>query len=252
MPIDGAEVYTARTPGGGIAVLDIRTDHGRWIHLNDTGALLWIRLTNGVPLGQAVDDLTEVFVEHGVDAETIRSDLTELARQLRATGLLTARISPAPIYSTETVRPAPPVGTRLSALDRAAGLVGMAVALVLLRCAPIRVSVAFARACARIPRRTATVEQADRFFHAVRSAGRIWPGRSACLEESLGCYVAALLRGRRISWVIGARTIPFAAHAWNEVNGSAIGQDPTDRVWPYAPALRICPGALLEGVCPST
>ncbi|MEU3186663.1 lasso peptide biosynthesis B2 protein [Streptomyces sp. NPDC006923] len=90
-----------------------------------------------------------------------------------------------------------------------------------------------------MPRPAATAEQADLHFHAVRRAGRMWPGRVACLEESLAVYLAALLRGRRVTWVVGARTAPAAAHAWIETGGEVIGQDLPQRPWPYTPALRV-------------
>ncbi|MEU1789119.1 lasso peptide biosynthesis B2 protein [Streptomyces sparsogenes] len=80
---------------------------------------------------------------------------------------------------------------------------------------------------------------AARPFWAVRRAGRSWPGHVACLEESLGCFFAAYMHGRRLTWVIGVRTAPAAAHAWVQAHGEVIGQDPAERVWPYAPALRI-------------
>ncbi|WP_375256776.1 hypothetical protein [Streptomyces sp. MNP-20] len=35
------------------------------------------------------------------------------------------------------------------------------------------------------------------------------------------------------------RSTPAEAHAWTETGGTVIGQDPANRLWPYAPALRI-------------
>ncbi|MGW7517811.1 lasso peptide biosynthesis B2 protein [Streptomyces sp. NPDC054796] len=238
MPVT-PKLYTARLPGGGAAVMDIRTGRGRWQHLNSTAALLWQRLLEGEPLEQAVDDLTASFAAQGADAETVRTDLTALAQQWHQLGLTTASAAPAPDPGEVPVRAALPGDTPLGAADRAAGLTGLAVALVLLHCAPIRASIRAARLLARVPRRVASPERADLLFAAVRRAARLWPGRSACLEESLACYVAGVMRGAHVAWVIGARTAPAAAHAWNEAGGWVIGQDLGDRVWPYAPAIRL-------------
>lgn len=232
-------LYTARLPGGSAAVMDIRAGRGRWQHLNTTAAALWHQLADGASPERAINDLTETFAGQGADADTVEADLAALAAQLRDLGLLGAPAAPAPDPGEPHIRPALPTHTPLGAADRAAGLAAMAAALLLLRCTPIRTSIAVARALARIPRRPAAADQADCLFAAVRRAARAWPGRAACLEESLACYLAAVLRGRRVTWVLGARTAPAGAHAWNEAGAEVIGQDAADRIWPYAPALRI-------------
>lgn len=234
-----AQLFTARLPGGGAAVMDVRTGRGRWHHLNTTAAELWHRLSDGASPEQAVDGLTATFV--GADEAIVRADLTALAGQLRELGLLGARPAPVPEPVTVTVRTVLPEDTPLGAADRTAAVGAVVVSLFLLRCTPIRVGIAVARAFARMPGRSATAEEADRLFAAVRRAARFWPGRAACLEEALACYLAAALRGRGVTWVIGARTAPAGAHAWNETAGQVIGQDAADRLWPYAPALRIGP-----------
>ncbi|MCX5401313.1 lasso peptide biosynthesis B2 protein [Streptomyces sp. NBC_00102] len=233
------QLYTAHLPGGSAAVMDTRTGRGRWRHFNTTAAHLWKQLADGIPLDQALDDLTDHFVRQGANRDTVRADLETLAGQLRDTGLLTAHISTPPSPTTPEARPPLPADTPLGVADRIAGLLGLTTALILLRCAPIRISIAVAGALGRTNRPAASGEQADLLFHAVRHSGRFWPGRAACLEESLAAYVAAILRGRRVTWVIGARTAPAAAHAWIEAGGEVVGQDLADRLWPYAPALRV-------------
>ncbi|MFF4484562.1 lasso peptide biosynthesis B2 protein [Streptomyces sp. NPDC021218] len=232
-------LYTARLAGGGAAVMDVRTGRGRWQHLNSTAALLWHRVIEGTTPEQAAKELAATFTGVGADPNDVRADLDALLNQLRELGLLPGPTAPAPEHDVMQVRPALPADTPLGAADRAAATLALAAALLLLRCAPIRTSIAVARAVARLPLRPADPERADRLFAAVRRATRAWPGRAACLEESLACYFAAALRGRGVAWVIGARTAPAAAHAWIETPGQVIGQDPGDRLWPYAPALRI-------------
>lgn len=232
-------LYTALLPGGGAAVMDVRTGRGRWRHLNPTAALLWKRLAHGADPARAVDEVTDRFTAQGADPATVRADLAALLGQLRELGLLST--SPAPPLEPHDppVRTALPPGQRLSFADRAAGAVALAAALLLLRTTPIRISIGAGRAVARLPLRPATPERADQLFAAARRAGRAWPGRAACLEESLACYLAAALRGHGVHWVIGARRAPAGAHAWTEADGHVIGQEPEDRVWAYAPALRL-------------
>jgi len=61
----------------------------------------------------------------------------------------------------------------------------------------------------------------------------------ACLEESLAAHFTAALTGRHVRWVVGARFAPHGAHAWIEAEDAIIGQDESDRVWPYVPALQV-------------
>ncbi|WP_129840833.1 lasso peptide biosynthesis B2 protein [Streptomyces sp. RFCAC02] len=235
-------LYTAALPGGGAAVMDVRAGRGRWQHLNATAARLWELLADGDDPALAVEHLVAAFAEQGADPAAVRTDLSLLLEQLRALGLLSGTAAEAASVPTEvTVRPALPEETRLRVGERAAGAAGLVLALILLRCAPVRTSIAVGRAVARLPLHPAGPDRADRLFAAVRRAGRAWPGRVACLEESLACYLAAALRGRGVAWVIGARTAPAGAHAWNEAGGQVIGQDAGDRVWPYAPALALSP-----------
>ena len=67
-----------------------------------------------------------------------------------------------------------------------------------------------------------------------------WPGRIACMEISLATVLAAALTGRRARWVLGARFLPDAAHAWAEVPGGAVGRDIGDAVdRPWMPVLAV-------------
>nr|WTB11981.1 PqqD family peptide modification chaperone [Streptomyces antimycoticus] len=175
-------LYTARLAGGGAAVMDVRTGRGRWQHLNSTAALLWHRVIEGTPPEQAAEELTTTFTGEGANPEIVRADLDALLGQLRELGLLSGPAAPAPEHHGMQVRPALHADTPLSAADRAAAALALAAALLLLRCAPIRASIAAARAVARLPLPPADPERADRLFAAVRRAARAWPGRAACLE----------------------------------------------------------------------
>ncbi|WP_369386221.1 lasso peptide biosynthesis protein [Streptomyces sp. CG1] len=63
-----------------------------------------------------------------------------------------------------------------------------------------------------------------------------WPGRIACMEISL----ATALTGCQARWVLGARFLPDAAHAWAEAPDGAVGRDIGDAVdRPWMPVLSV-------------
>lgn len=84
--------------------------------------------------------------------------------------------------------------------------------------------------------RPASLPDGQAAVAAVRHAARWFPGRAACLETSLGAVIVARLHGRRLDWCIGARTLPYAAHAWVEADRRPVGEAP-DR--PYLLLQRI-------------
>lgn len=228
-------VYAAPSPDG-LALMDIRTGRGRWRFLDPVGASLWQTITDGATPATAIDDLTAYWHSKGADPAQVRTDLTALADELERADLL-HRTAPAPPSGHTEIRFATPVS--VSGPQQLAAFVGLLAALLLLRLLPIRVAIAGARAATRLPGRAALPQEADAAFTAVRRAARLWPGRAACLEESLAAHFAAALTGHRVRWVIGARFIPQGAHAWIEAGTAIIGQDETDRVWPYVPALQV-------------
>lgn len=67
-----------------------------------------------------------------------------------------------------------------------------------------------------------------------------WPGRIACVETSLATVLAAALTGHQARWVLGARFLPDAAHAWAVVPGGVVGRDTGDAVdRPWMPVLAV-------------
>ncbi len=125
--------------------------------------------------------------------------------------------------------PPQPARTRLH--HRLAGLLGFVLAVVLLRF-PLEHSVAFVEKLKRRTVRPATREEAEAFVAAVRRSAHWFPGRAACLENSLAVALAALLTRRFVDWCIGARLMPYAAHAWIEVEGTPVGE-PSEPDRPY-------------------
>ncbi|MEE1930690.1 lasso peptide biosynthesis B2 protein [Streptomyces sp. TRM 70351] len=228
-------VYAATSPDG-TALVDIRAGRGQWLFLDPVGARLWQKMTDGVAPATAIDDLTAYWRSKGADPAQVRSDLTALADDLERADLLHPVALSAQASRTE-IRFATPVP--VSAAHRLAGHAGLFLAILLLRLLPIRFAIASARAATLLPGRAALPQEAETAFCAVRRAARLWPGRAACLEESLATHFAAALTGHRVRWVLGARFIPQGAHAWTEAGTAIIGQDETDRVWPYVPALQV-------------
>lgn len=226
-------LHAARGPAGA-ALLDLAT--GRWTLLDPIAATLLDLPAAGPVRAAAIEDATARWAATGAAPDRVRGDLTRAAAdldRLRA-GRPIHHTPPAP---TPTVRFAP--AARPSLRDRAAAGIGLAAALLLLRAVPIRHVVVVARVATRLPGHRASVREAEAVLAAVRAAGAWWPGRVACLEESLACHLAAALTGRRVRWVLGARFAPRGAHAWVEADRHVIGQDDHDRLWPYLPVLTV-------------
>ncbi|GAB3117736.1 hypothetical protein GCM10027160_28700 [Streptomyces calidiresistens] len=121
---------------------------------------------------------------------------------------------------------------RVPVRHRVPAAVALAVALVAGRL-PLRHRIRLVRCVRALPYAApARLEQLHAAVLAVRPTW--WPGRIACLETSLAMVIAAALTGRRARWVLGARFLPHAAHAWAEVPGAAVGRDEqgaADRPW---------------------
>ncbi|WP_327413893.1 lasso peptide biosynthesis B2 protein [Streptomyces sp. NBC_01233] len=227
----------AAVTADGVALMDVRRGRGRWHFLDPVSAELWSKVAAGQATDEAIEDLVHAWQLRGVDPDQVRADLNRVAAELHEAELLVAACRPGPRSDPPIVRFAGTVGGTLR--DQIAAQGGLALALVLLRCLPIRFTIAAAMTATRLPGRHATIADAERLHSAVQRATRAWPGRAACLEESLAVYLAAALSGRRVRWVLGASFMPRNAHAWVEAEGTVIGQDAADRVWPYAAALQV-------------
>jgi hypothetical protein len=228
-------IYAA-TSTAGIALMDVRIGRGQWRFLEPIGAELWQTITDGTTPADAIEKLTGHWAARGADPRQVRTDLTALVDELERADLLHS--TPSTVHHEHPeVRFAAPVPTGV--LQRLAGHAGLLLALLLLRLLPIRAAIATARFATRLPGRPATPEEAEAAHAAVGRAARWWPGRAACLEESLATYFAAAFTGRRVSWAVGARFTPQGAHAWVEAGHTIVGQNEGDRVWPYVAALRV-------------
>jgi transglutaminase-like putative cysteine protease len=60
----------------------------------------------------------------------------------------------------------------------------------------------------------------------VALAGVFFPGRARCLEQSLALYVLLRRRGVPAQLRIGVQPYPFNAHAWVELSGAPLNEQP--------------------------
>jgi hypothetical protein len=116
--------------------------------------------------------------------------------------------------------------------DRVVAAGALALSLVMSRC-PLRWQIAALRPLNRLPH--APLARLEALYAAVLAViPSWWPGRVACMEISLATVLATALTGHRACWVLGARFLPNAAHAWAEVPEGAVGRDigdSADRPW---------------------
>lgn len=117
----------------------------------------------------------------------------------------------------------PPPGVGPRPRHRCAGLLGFLLAVVVLRL-PLKYGVALVERFKLRVTRPASVGEARARVAAARGAARWFPGRAACLENSLAATLTCLLTGRSVDWCIGVRLMPYAAHAWVEAEGVPIGE----------------------------
>jgi hypothetical protein len=68
-------------------------------------------------------------------------------------------------------------------------------------------------------------QDAERAVAARDWAARWFPGRAACLENSLAAFLFTALHGRNAAWCIGCRLQPAESHAWiQDGNGNPSGE----------------------------
>ncbi|MFJ6661276.1 lasso peptide biosynthesis B2 protein [Streptomyces sp. NPDC091377] len=124
--------------------------------------------------------------------------------------------------------------------ERLAAAAGLALALVLLQLR-FRHTVRTVRLARRAGHRDLDVNRAEALVSAVRHTSRLYPGRAACMETSLGSVLAAALLGQRLEWCLGARFAPppVEYHAWPNLPGHGPVGEYTAAGWHHHTALTI-------------
>jgi len=67
-------------------------------------------------------------------------------------------------------------------------------------------------------------ELVDQIAHAVNLACVLYPKQVLCLQRASVTTCLMRSHGIHAAMVLGAQKIPFAAHAWVEVNGCAVNE----------------------------
>lgn len=86
--------------------------------------------------------------------------------------------------------------------------------------------------------RPATFEQATGAVQAVRRAGWYFPGRTACLEESVAAVLLLGARRLGVRWCHGIASDPIRLHAWVQTEDGADVAEPSSTC-AYTPVLTI-------------
>jgi len=85
--------------------------------------------------------------------------------------------------------------------------------------------------------RPATAEEAARARDAVTAVSARCRG-DWCLPRSIATVLVSRVSGRWPDWCAGVRVFPFAAHAWVEVDGVAIKENPA-MMEPFTTTVRV-------------
>lgn len=206
---------------GGVVILD--SSKGLWIALNPTAGDFWRSWQSG---GGFEAGVAEVAARNpDVPVDSIRADGEQLLRDLFSRGLLDA-IPEGTEAGTAAVMADPgpdDEGAGPGRLRVAGAWLALCAADILLRCS-FRLSFIAVRTSRRAwCRQSATPGQAGLAVAAVSRAARCYPGRAACLEQSLAAVLLAALFRRKIDWCLGsAMDPPYRFHAWVEVHGETI------------------------------
>jgi hypothetical protein len=216
---------------GGVVILD--TAEGEWLALNATAGDFWRAWGAGVGFEEGLR-LVAARYPH-VPADALRADAERLMSEFIDRGLLTAGSVPAasaapPRALSLTVggeavmaEAAVPAGVPWPGWRHGGpALCVLVAACVIVRCSSFRAQLALVRAARRLGRRAAASGEAAVVVAAVDWAVRRYPGRAACLEQSLAAVLLAAARGRRLDWCLGALADPYRFHAWVEAEGRPV------------------------------
>jgi hypothetical protein len=216
---------------GGVVILD--TAEGEWLALNATAGEFWRAWGAGAGFEDGLRLVAARYPQ--VPPAALRADAERLMDEFRERKLLTdggvqagsgAPAEAAPVTGggeAVMAEPASPAGRPRPGWRRGGPALCVLLATCLIvRCCPFRVQVAVARAARRLARRPATSGEGAAVVAAVDWAARRYPGRAACLEQSLAAVLLAAARGWRLGWCLGAVPDPYRFHAWVEAEGRPV------------------------------
>lgn len=211
---------------GFLILLDL--DSGSYLSFNSVAAEVWRRLGDGQPFDRVVASLAR---EHDVPPERVESDIGALVGDLTSRELL----RPAAPGTEVPRRPAaaPAAATRLAAPGRRASFTGVARAWLALAATDLVMRLGGFR------RLLGLLERADRrdgdppdeavaaaVSRTVDSAAALYYRKAWCLQRSAACAWLLRRRGFDARLVLGVRPMPFFAHAWVELDGRLVNDEP--------------------------
>ncbi len=249
LPTAAADVH-GDGPGAGDGCVLLDLAHDRLLKLNPVASEICQRLA----AGQTEPAIARALAhEYGVEEHRVAADVRALRRQLAALGVAPELAAPPPLRAGG--RPgAPPrafpwygqdgtaVRRRPRALLVLGALLGLATCeLVLATGSLAALCAAVRRVPVRRPRRPSATSdrvaenRVAEICAAVERACIWYPRPALCLPRS--AVTTGLLRcaGIPARLVLGARPMPFLAHAWVEVDGAVVNDWP--RVQQFYPAL---------------
>ncbi len=218
----------------GLILLDLRD--GRYLSFNPVGAMLWSRMVAGQTIGTITREFQELFE---VPTEQIRQDVERILSVLLDKDLIHPLVGEAEsVVGTEAVIGAEQpeqagdgnepsteggmLGNTLWCLLALLTLVYMDLLLLLAR---------FPRFYRRLelpPRvlRRSPAASPEQIALAVDRAARFYFKRAWCLQRSAACVLLERRQGYPARLVLGVRVLPFEAHAWAELGGRPINEQP--------------------------
>lgn len=202
---------------GGIVLLNTAT--GKWHALNSSAGGFWTCWAQGIGFEESVAEVAGRYPE--VPPERVRADANALVHDLVSRSLLVASL-PATSGSATMAGPAaeselrPPWALRLQALCT------LVLATLLVKLPFRMISVVVIKLRRRWCRDPISGDRAVTTVSAVRHVADRYPGRTACLEQSLAAVLLAALSRRRLDWCLGTLTDPYRFHAWVETEGRPI------------------------------
>jgi hypothetical protein len=215
---------------GGVVILD--SVGGEWLALNATAGELWRAWESRTEFECGVREVADRYPD--VSAETIRDDARRLAEELIARGLVEAGPRGTvhdPHAPGQAPGASPGNGTTMAELPLGEGarwpglllatqaLVCLVAACLVIRFFPFRTSLAMVRRARRHWCRPVPPADSAALVTAVGWAVRRYPGRAACLEQSLAAVLLAAASRRSLDWCLGAAADPYRFHAWVEAAG---------------------------------
>jgi hypothetical protein len=218
-------VRAASDPDG-VVLLDLRS--GRYLALNPAGSAV----LDGVRVGLTTQGISErVAAQCEAPLDLVARDAERFLAQLVSSGLIDEGTLPhgeisqapdGPPLSTPSLPPALPAGRAL--LWIAPAYLGLIVVDLALR---LRGFGRVHRWLHRLPAGGPGpgLARARRLACAVDLAAAYYPKRAWCLERSLVTLLLMRMRRWPARLVLGAKRMPFAAHAWVEMDGQVVNDD---------------------------